>query len=70
MNGEILQVVSAKLAKDGDIRVKFEGTREECYDYMRTHDDVDLIYKNGRFSSWVLKEIAVNGKDQDTGRYL
>ena len=48
------QVVSSELAKVGIIEIKFQGTEEECLEYMKTHSDVDLIYQ-GRFRSWFIK---------------
>lgn len=47
------QVVNERFIKNGVVKVKFEGTREACLEYMRDHYNVDLMFR-GRMASYVL----------------
>jgi hypothetical protein len=59
-NEDAMRVVSYPLIEVGVVKVFYEGSYEECCDYMRKHGGrdpgakYDLLYASGRRSSWVL----------------
>lgn len=58
MSEGTLRVVSRPLIEVGITKVLFEGSREECYEFMAKARDpakkYSLLYPTGRESSWVL----------------
>lgn len=57
---EQMKVVNRTLIEVGIEKVLFEGTYEECKQYMKINGQgqaarkYELLYENGRIASWVL----------------